>query len=241
MKAVKLTKNSFEKKQLVQRFNAVADVARSMKSGEWTPTKPVVTVRPEQQPVYAAARPKSKADGIGEWVVDVAQAFDHVAISSHPPPTYATKDSSSAARVAALSTLPQGRSVLASPSPSPSRNPTLISAHANAKHENHWSHNGGGTSQSQLHTTTQEDARSRIQEITQKGLPSTGTKNPVSHIRKLREPVSSRKRTTKEEIILLKASFVNDMKCPPWDKIPSADEFVANDSGDFVYVFLLPE
>lgn len=47
-----------------------------------------------------------------------------------------------------------------------------------------------------------------------------------SHIRRLAEPLSTRKRSKKEEIILLKASMVNGFKCPPWDKFPSPAEFV---------------
>jgi calpain-7 len=50
---------------------------------------------------------------------------------------------------------------------------------------------------------------------------------PYSHIHRLAEPVSSRKRSKREDIILLKASMVNGFKCPPWDKTPSPDEFQA--------------
>jgi calpain-7 len=47
-----------------------------------------------------------------------------------------------------------------------------------------------------------------------------------SRIHRLREPVSTRKRSKKEEIILLKASRINGFKCPPWDKEPTSTEFV---------------
>ncbi|KAJ4412701.1 cysteine protease [Didymella pomorum] len=47
-----------------------------------------------------------------------------------------------------------------------------------------------------------------------------------AHVRRLTEPVSTRKRSRKEDIILLKASVVNGFKCPPWDKVPAAAEFV---------------
>jgi hypothetical protein len=56
--------------------------------------------------------------------------------------------------------------------------------------------------------------------------PSTA---PHSQIHRLREPISSRKLPPKESIILLKASVVNGFKFPPWDKTPSADEFVLED------------
>jgi calpain-7 len=49
---------------------------------------------------------------------------------------------------------------------------------------------------------------------------------PYSHIHRLVEPASSRKRSKREDIILLKASMVNGFKCPPWDKTPLPDEFV---------------
>ena len=46
-----------------------------------------------------------------------------------------------------------------------------------------------------------------------------------SHIHRLTEPVSTRKRSRKEDIILLKASVVNGFKCPPWDQSPAPTEF----------------
>jgi len=52
---------------------------------------------------------------------------------------------------------------------------------------------------------------------------------PFSQIHRLVEPRSTRKRSKKEDIILLKASVVNGFKCPPWDKPPSSDEFLANE------------
>jgi hypothetical protein len=47
-----------------------------------------------------------------------------------------------------------------------------------------------------------------------------------SHIHRLAEPVSTRKRSRKEDIILLRASVVNGFKCPPWDRNPPTAEFV---------------
>jgi calpain-7 len=49
---------------------------------------------------------------------------------------------------------------------------------------------------------------------------------PYSQIRRLSEPVSTRKRSKREDIILLKASMVNGFKCPPWDKSPLPTEFL---------------
>lgn len=55
---------------------------------------------------------------------------------------------------------------------------------------------------------------------------------PYSQIRRLAEPVSSRKRSKREDIILLKASVVNGFKCPPWDKTPASDEFLAREGAE---------
>ena len=64
---------------------------------------------------------------------------------------------------------------------------------------------------------------------------STGSAVPPashSHVRRLKEPISTRKLTKKEEIILLKASVVNGFKCPPWDKNPASAEFALEDGAD---------
>lgn len=53
-----------------------------------------------------------------------------------------------------------------------------------------------------------------------------------SHIHRLTEPVSTRKRSKKEDIILLKASVVNDFKCPPWDKDPAPTDFSPQNGQD---------
>jgi calpain-7 len=49
---------------------------------------------------------------------------------------------------------------------------------------------------------------------------------PNSRIHRLREPISTRKRSKKEEIILLRASRINGSKCPPWNHEPESTEFV---------------
>lgn len=52
-----------------------------------------------------------------------------------------------------------------------------------------------------------------------------------------KEPVSTRKRSNRESIILLKASAVNGFKFPPWEKTPVSEEFTAaNGAPSFVYV-----
>ena len=56
-----------------------------------------------------------------------------------------------------------------------------------------------------------------------------------SRMQTLPEPVSTRKRSRKEEIVLLKASIVDGFKCPPWDKPPISTEFtLGNATGPYV-------
>jgi calpain-7 len=56
-------------------------------------------------------------------------------------------------------------------------------------------------------------------------------------VRKLAPPVSTRKLTKKEQILLLKASVVNGFKCPPWDANPASSEFALGEEAEmFTYV-----
>jgi len=48
---------------------------------------------------------------------------------------------------------------------------------------------------------------------------------PHGRVRKLTPPISTRKLTKKEGIILWGASIVNGFKCPPWEKNPASSEF----------------
>lgn len=57
-------------------------------------------------------------------------------------------------------------------------------------------------------------------------------------VRLLKEPVNSRKLPTKERILLLKASYLNGVRFPPWDGPPSDSEFVWKPGEAlFTYVF----
>lgn len=57
--------------------------------------------------------------------------------------------------------------------------------------------------------------------------PEQASNIPTTRVRRLREPTSTRKRTTQESIILLKASIVNEFKFPPWNKDPPVDDFAS--------------
>lgn len=50
-----------------------------------------------------------------------------------------------------------------------------------------------------------------------------------------RSPTSTRKLTTREEIILLEGAKLNGFIFPPWSGSPSADEFKEEDGKPFMY------
>lgn len=61
-----------------------------------------------------------------------------------------------------------------------------------------------------------------------------------SETRFLKEPVSKRKLTTREEIILLESAKLNGFLFPPWKHDPSPEEFeLVGDEGQFEYVPLV--
>lgn len=68
--------------------------------------------------------------------------------------------------------------------------------------------------------------------VLMKATSSSPTVAPYSHIHRLSEPIPTRKRSKKEEIILYRASMVNGFKCPPWQENPLASEFVLGDSSE---------
>ena len=270
MHAVKLTRDPAEKKILNNRFNAAADVARSVKNGTWTPTRTTalfsrgsstIATGPQiSNPRNAAEpstsyptghnrgvdvgvvqhqqlslRPKSKADGIGAWAADVAEAAHHTSDDPYPQSTSSIPNTSSGTETDAQFISPVGKSL---PSTSSSHFPPAQSIHKSADYENARPDHSRSISQSQLDPVLQDDLKARRQQVVQKELPVSDLPTSVSHVRKLREPITSRKRTTKEEIILLKASLVNGVKCPPWDKIPSAEEFACDATGIYTYVYI---
>lgn len=57
--------------------------------------------------------------------------------------------------------------------------------------------------------------------------------------RMLKEPQSSRKLPTQEQILLLKASYLHGFKFPPWTTDPEASEFDLKEGEElFLYVFI---
>lgn len=51
-----------------------------------------------------------------------------------------------------------------------------------------------------------------------------------------RSPTSTRKLTTREEIILLEGAKLNGFIFPPWTTAPNSGEFKEDDGGPFTYV-----
>ncbi|KAJ4291046.1 cysteine protease [Kalmusia sp. IMI 367209] len=231
MNAVKLTADPTEKKALNKRFHAVADVARSVKSNDWTPPKAIVTAQPQaqSQQQLTPSWPKSNADRIGKWAADVAQSFTPITNDAASQPAGSVRMAPSGLRTASQSIPAQSTSFTSSSS----QHPTAQSTYKHDVRENDRRDHVPGTPQPQLDPAMRHGLKARPQKVIQTESPSANPKNPVSHVRKLREPISSRKRTTKEEIILLKASLVNGVKCPPWDKPPTAAEFDIAETGIF--------
>lgn len=64
-------------------------------------------------------------------------------------------------------------------------------------------------------------------------LKAPASVSSFTRIHRLAEPNSTRKRSTREDIILFKASMVNGFKCPPWDKSPLSSEFLAQEDAEF--------
>ncbi|KAF2266143.1 cysteine proteinase [Lojkania enalia] len=74
--------------------------------------------------------------------------------------------------------------------------------------------------------TTPASSPSLLKKVLNRDSP---TASPQSRIRQLTEPISSRKLTTTEQKILLKAGNHHLYKFPQWDKSPSSHEFVLKD------------
>lgn len=58
----------------------------------------------------------------------------------------------------------------------------------------------------------------------------------TARVASLQPPMSKRKLTTREEIIILEGAKVNGFIFPPWDGPPTLDEFRARDGQPFTYV-----
>ncbi|KAF2000368.1 cysteine proteinase [Amniculicola lignicola CBS 123094] len=221
MKALKLSKDPEEKRALKSQCDTVLDVAARIKRAEqWTPPK------------------RSKSDEINKWASDVA--FSSVEsnlplldLSHDTNPGMSattTRVTSSMSSITAVET----RETVGSARDKSKSSSTPVEG-LNLPFTNMFQ--GVTPSNNTLLPTTkiQSDAFSAITGApsklgsqdakTRPGINSTKAPSIAPPVRKLNEPVSTRKRTNKEEILLLKSSRVNGYVCPPWKFNPSSSDF----------------
>ncbi|KAE8827491.1 hypothetical protein PTNB85_08844 [Pyrenophora teres f. teres] len=221
MKALKLSSNSDERKQLkAQCSDVMSDADRIKKSKQWKP--------PHAPP------PNSRNERIGHWAAEVAvsAASTDAGRDGTIPSNLSRHDSSSTIafgdRTRAASALLID--VLDTPfSVNKTRTPADIShqERTNTQTKNGTEHVTAGIIPSV--PTYSPSLLSLANGSTSTTTPSTA---PHSQIHRLREPISSRKLPPKEQIILLKSSIVNGFKFPPWDGIPSPDEFLRQEGAN---------
>ncbi|KAF2793360.1 calpain-like protease palB/rim-13 [Melanomma pulvis-pyrius CBS 109.77] len=182
VKALKLTSDPEERKNLKSQCRAIMDVADGIKtSKDW--------------PSAAPATQNTKHGEVERWAVDVAESdpLGPPRLQSNPQPPSA---------------------ILVDLSLNPGTdNPTA-------------SGNSHTLTSTTLQTSHDPDDLANLEEK-QKRDEHRQDLPTVSHprVRKLEPPISTRKLTRKEAILLLKASVVNGFKCPPWDKNPASSEF----------------
>lgn len=81
---------------------------------------------------------------------------------------------------------------------------------------------------------TNDDWKSTIQQTES---ASNGTTPPKTKARVLKEPQSKRKLPTSEQVLLLKAGYLNGFKFPPWTTPPEPSEFELCEGEElFLYV-----
>lgn len=61
---------------------------------------------------------------------------------------------------------------------------------------------------------------------------------PLTSLKPLRAPTSSRALSTHEQLILLEGSKLHGLRFPPWTREPNDDEFRLSDGRCYVYVAL---
>jgi calpain-7 len=261
MKALKLSSDPNEKKQLKAQCGDIMDAAGRIKNdANWKPIG-----RPQQS--------RTKNERIGQWAAEVVSAQSPISntgdsASQSGPSRHGL--SSTTAPVDNVS-IPSGKLSTSSISftgkggygqemgfaHKTTRSPPALlidlhddhfsstydvklSAHTDAPHEDRPSAQPIAPVDREEHSNTVIPLLSPptihvpgnvIHEGVASTMPSTA---PHSHIRRLAEPVSTRKRSKREDIILLKASMVNGFKCPPWDKNPQPIEFVLQDTKPFM-------
>lgn len=244
MKALKLSSNPDQKKQLKSQCAVIMDIADRIKTAKnWTP---LISQQPEE----------TKHEQIGQWAANVempaASTSVHDDLASQSSSSY--RDLSSinlpieqipnASGQSSASSVFLARSGRANESKQPGKATTnastslhdLSDQQAPFSHKKVLSSIAKGEHATAIKTSLAPSPETLSLPVTpslhlQQSLINgkAASQSPAvasySQIHRLKEPVSSRKRSKKEDIILLKASIVNGFKCPPWDKNPSPSEF----------------
>ena len=81
--------------------------------------------------------------------------------------------------------------------------------------------------------------RQELKETTSSSVNQHGdsrTSPPANRARRLKEPKSSRQLPNREQILLLKAGYLNGFKFPPWSNAPDSSEFELKD-GESLYEY----
>lgn len=200
MKALKLSSNLDERKQLKAQCGDMMNIAdRIKKSTEWTPWA-------EQQPT------SNKAERIDHWAAEVAVSANSVT----PVEDVTPQKSSSRHGLSSTPATIEGVRVTSDSSKA------TVSHGAGMKVSFE-----GGLKAPLVPALPASHPQQNLPKAEVTALsPSIAS---YSHIHRLVEPVSSRKRSKREDIILLKASMVNGFKCPPWKENPTAAEFAPQD------------
>jgi hypothetical protein len=87
---------------------------------------------------------------------------------------------------------------------------------------------------------TTQDWRTTIQSLQPEAGASNGTMGTTSKVRILKEPQSQRKLPTSEQVLLLKAGYLNGFKFPPWTTPPEPSKFELCEGEElFLYVSLI--
>lgn len=261
MKAVKLSSCSDEKRQLKSQCGVLMDVAdRIKKSTNWTPQskeQPQSTKNAQISQWAANVNAlTSSASAYNERAASDTPTTHSVPKSVVPDTTGSTAGNLQLSYISSPSRSPLDTSFykddrqqssgplidLSDDQPISSHNSWNAKADTQSKEDGHsrdivlspFEAMGRGPS-----PLTQSSSEPRLPQIS---TGATSNSASVTHIppklassaqiHRLIEPISTRKRSKKEDIILLKASVVNGFKCPPWDKNPAATEFTPQDGQD---------
>ncbi|KAF2732815.1 cysteine proteinase [Polyplosphaeria fusca] len=245
IKAMKLTSDPDEKGQLKAECNDLLGVASRIKdSTTWPPAAP--SLPPAQ------ASPKNVE--IGQWAANVAQSVQETASKDTTTSQSSHITAHSSVPLLDLSTESDAQSnkgngpthsgvPLVDPSSeTDSQSSTGIGpAHSGVllvdPSPEPRSQPGKGNSPFQPHSFTGQAAivpttASSVAQLLSLGTSRDRPSDSQSPVRRLKEPISTRKRSKREEIIVLKASVVNGFKFPPWDKMPSASEFALEEGAE---------